>query len=100
MQRIPLKSGAGSEPNFQPELDEAPEPCVSTCHDAAKRTIRTSIGEHVLRPQEVGIVPDEHKVRSIDGVGVKPADVARTEYGLAVIECILHLCSEFEQETF
>src|SRR5437867_171224 len=94
--RTPLRS----EPNFQPELDETPEPCVSSRHDAAKRTIGTSIGEDVLRPQEVGIVPDEHKVRSIDGVGVKPADVARAEYRLAVVKNVLQVCSEFDRGAF
>ena len=100
MRRIPLESRAGSEPNFQPELDETPEPCVSSRHDAAKRTIGTSIGEDVPCPQEVGIVSDEHKVRSIDGVGVKPADVARAEYRLAVVKNVLQVCSEFDRGAF
>src|SRR2546427_2919007 len=94
--RTPLRS----EPNFQPELDETPEPCVSSRHDAAKRTIGTSIGEDVLRPQEVRVVADEHKVRSIDGVGVKPADVARAEYRLAVVERILQVGTEFDHVAF
>jgi hypothetical protein len=50
VRRISLESRACSEPNFQPELDEAPEPCVSPRHDAAKRAIGTSIGEDNLRP--------------------------------------------------
>src|SRR2546430_9833386 len=100
VRRIPLESRAGSEPNFQPELDETPEPCVSSRHDAAKRTIGTSIGEDVPCPQEVGIVSDEHKVRSIDGVGVKPADVARAEYRLAVVKNVLQVCSEFDRGAF
>jgi len=50
VRRIPLESRACSEPNLQPELDETPEPCVSPRHDAAKRTIGTSIREDVLRP--------------------------------------------------
>jgi hypothetical protein len=96
VRRIPLVSRATSEPNFQSELDETPEPCVSPRHDAAKRAIGTSIGEDVLSPQEVGIVPDEHEIRSVDRVRIEPADVARAEYRLAVIECILHFCPEFE----
>jgi hypothetical protein len=50
VRRIRLESRACSEPNLQPELDETPEPCVSPRHDAAKRTIGTSIREDVLRP--------------------------------------------------
>src|ERR1700745_2389774 len=50
VRRIPLESRACSEPNLQPELDETPEPRVSPRHDAAKRTIGTSIREDVLRP--------------------------------------------------
>ena len=76
MRRIPLESRAGSEPNFQPELDKTPEPCASTRHDAAKRTIGTSIVEDVLRPQEVRIVPDEHEIRSVDRVRIEAAGVA------------------------
>ena len=71
VRRIPLESRACSEPNFQPELDETPEPRVSPRYDAAKRTIGTSIGEDVLRPQEVGIVPDGHEICSVNRVRIE-----------------------------
>src|SRR3989442_13690174 len=94
--RTPLRA----EPNFQPELDETPEPCVSSRHDAAKRTIGTSIGEDVLRPQEVGIVPDEHEIRSVNRVRIEAADVARAKNRLAVVESILQVGAEFDHVAF
>ena len=83
VRRISLESRACSEPNFQPELDETSEPCVSSRHYSAKRTIGTSVGEDVLRPQEGGIVPHEHEIRSVNRVGIEAADVARAKYRLA-----------------
>jgi len=100
VRRIPLESRAASEPNFQPELDETPEPCVSPRHDAAKRAIGTSIGEDVLRPQKVGIVPDEHEIRSVDRVRIEAADVARAEDRLAVVKNVLQVRPEFDRGAF
>src|SRR5258707_7505173 len=38
VRRIPLESRAGSEPNFQPELDKTPEPCVLSSSGDRKST--------------------------------------------------------------
>ncbi len=100
VRRIPLEFRAGSEPNFQPELDKTSKSGVSTSDDPAERAVGPSIREDVLRPHEIGVVANKHKIRPVNRVRIESTDVARAKDWLTVVENILHVCPELNRDLF